>query len=95
MVTLSDKGMALRFRDKGRWRFEIFPAEVRQVADVSGAGDTVISVAALGLAAGLTPPETAILANLAGGIVCEEVGVVPINLEKLQKEYIKLQPTGQ
>lgn len=95
MVTLSDKGMALRFRDKGRWRFEIFPAEVRQVADVSGAGDTVISVAALGLAAGLTPPETAILANLAGGIVCEELGVVPINLEKLQKEYIKLQPTGQ
>lgn len=89
MVTLSDKGMALRYAENGVWRFSIIPAQIRQVADVSGAGDTVISVAALGLAAGLTPPETAFLANLAGGIVCEEVGVVPIAPEKLLKEYEK------
>jgi len=90
MVTLSDKGMALRYRENGQWIFSILPAEVRKVADVSGAGDTVISVAALGLAVGLNPVETALLANLAGGIVCEEVGVVPIAPEKLWKEYEKI-----
>ncbi len=90
MVTLSDKGMALRYRENGQWIFSILPAEVRKVADVSGAGDTVISVAALGLGAGLKPVETALLANLAGGIVCEEVGVVPINPDKLWKEYEKI-----
>ncbi|MGC8865955.1 MAG: bifunctional heptose 7-phosphate kinase/heptose 1-phosphate adenyltransferase [Bacteroidales bacterium] len=90
MVTLSDKGMALRYEEEGQWKFHLLPAEVRKVADVSGAGDTVISVAALGLAAGFSPLETARLANLAGGLVCEEVGVVPVDLQKLQKEYNQL-----
>lgn len=90
MVTLSDKGLALRYEEEGEWKFHLLSAEVRKVADVSGAGDTVISVAALGLAAGLSPLETAHLANLAGGLVCEEVGVVPVNLDKLQKEFNQL-----
>ncbi len=90
MVTLSEKGMALRYRDQGQWRFSVLPAHVRQIADVSGAGDTVISVAALSLAAGLSPLESALLANLAGGIVCEQVGVVPIDPEMLGKEYKRM-----
>lgn len=90
MVTLSDKGLAMRYEEEGHWKFHILPAEIRKVADVSGAGDTVISVASLGLAAGLSPLESARLANLAGGLVCEEVGVVPVDLQKLQKEYHRL-----
>jgi bifunctional ADP-heptose synthase (sugar kinase/adenylyltransferase) len=53
---------------------------------VSGAGDTVISVAALGLAAGITPAEIAVLSNLAGGQVCERQGVVPVDKDLLNKE---------
>jgi bifunctional ADP-heptose synthase (sugar kinase/adenylyltransferase) len=63
---------------------------VRKIADVSGAGDTVVSVAALAMACGLEPGEIAALSNLAGGLVCEEVGVVPIDKEKLLNEASKL-----
>lgn len=58
----------------------------RNVSDVSGAGDTVLSVMALGMASGLSAVESATYANLAGGIVCEESGVVPVNPEKLAME---------
>jgi bifunctional ADP-heptose synthase (sugar kinase/adenylyltransferase) len=60
------------------------------VADVSGAGDTVISVASLCLALNLSPYEIAYISNLAGGLVCEEAGVVPVNKEKLLKEILAL-----
>jgi bifunctional ADP-heptose synthase (sugar kinase/adenylyltransferase) len=63
---------------------------VRNIADVSGAGDTVISVSALCLADGLLPVETAFLSNLAGGLVCEEVGVVPVQKDKLLSEALRL-----
>jgi bifunctional ADP-heptose synthase (sugar kinase/adenylyltransferase) len=53
---------------------------------VSGAGDTVISVAALGLAAGFSGNDIAILSNLAGGQVCETPGVVPVDKVLLAKE---------
>ncbi|MCF8241164.1 MAG: D-glycero-beta-D-manno-heptose-7-phosphate kinase [Melioribacteraceae bacterium] len=59
------------------------PTKARKVADVSGAGDTVISTLTLALAAGAEIQEAAYLANYAGGLVCEEVGIVPIELEKL------------
>lgn len=62
----------------------------RNVSDVSGAGDTVLSVMALGMASGLSAAEAATYANLAGGIVCEESGVVPVNPEKLAKEALAL-----
>ena len=62
------------------------PAHPRSIADVSGAGDTVISVATLCLAVGLPPKEIAVLANLAGGLVCEQVGVVSVNKDELIKE---------
>jgi bifunctional ADP-heptose synthase (sugar kinase/adenylyltransferase) len=67
-----------------------FNANLRQIADVSGAGDTVISVAALSLAAGLSPDIMAVLANLAGGLVCEIPGVAPVNKEQLISEMLTL-----
>ena len=58
-------------------------AHPRDIADVSGAGDTVISVATAALAAGFSLPEVAELSNLAGGLVCEHAGVVPVTPEML------------
>ena len=59
------------------------PTAARQVADVSGAGDTVVSTLTIALAAGSSMKEAATLANEAGGIVCGEIGIVPINRQKL------------
>jgi rfaE bifunctional protein kinase chain/domain len=87
MTTLSEAGVFVSSKDSGnKITQRVIPAHVRSIADVSGAGDTVISVAALCLAAGLDPFDIAAVANLAGGIVCEEVGVVPIDREKLLTE---------
>ncbi len=64
------------------------PAHVRNISDVSGAGDTVISVASLCLALNQNIEMIAEIANLAGGIVCESVGVVPIDKDQLLAEAI-------
>jgi D-glycero-beta-D-manno-heptose-7-phosphate kinase len=83
MITLSEKGLFLQEKNaKGH----IFPTKNRQIADVSGAGDTVISVAALGIATALDKNVLAHLCNIAGGQVCEEAGVVPVNLDKFKRE---------
>ncbi|MGI8893604.1 MAG: bifunctional heptose 7-phosphate kinase/heptose 1-phosphate adenyltransferase [Bacteroidia bacterium] len=82
LTTLSEQGILIM----GNNVEAIVPAHVRNISDVSGAGDTVISVAALALAAGLEPVAMAHLANLAGGLVCEEVGVVPVNKTRLMEE---------
>ena len=66
-----------------------YPAEIRYIADVSGAGDTVLSVASLCLATNTPPHMMALLSNLAGGIVCEHVGVVPINRDRFIREMEK------
>lgn len=63
-----------------------YPAIIRFIADVSGAGDTVISVASLAMASGLDQNTMALMSNLAGGLVCEKVGVVPVNKEQLINE---------
>lgn len=65
-----------------------YPANIRYIADVSGAGDTVISVASLCLSAKLPPKLLAMMSNIAGGLVCEKVGVVPIDKEQLKNEVI-------
>jgi D-glycero-beta-D-manno-heptose-7-phosphate kinase len=65
------------------------PAYPREIADVSGAGDTVVSIAALGVAVGLPPKRLAALSNLGGGLVCQYVGVVPIKKEELLEEARK------
>jgi rfaE bifunctional protein kinase chain/domain len=69
---------------------KIYPTQARHIADVSGAGDTVISVAALCLAVGSDNETLAILSNLAGGQVCEKAGVVPVNLAQLETEWHRL-----
>ncbi|HXB41346.1 MAG TPA: bifunctional ADP-heptose synthase [Bacteroidia bacterium] len=86
MLTLSEKGICTNSRSVK----EILPAHIRTIADVSGAGDTVISVAALCTALETNPVLTASLANLAGGLVCEQVGVIPIDKEHLLKEALYL-----
>ncbi len=80
LVTLSEQGMLLV--PTGEAAIHI-PAHPRQISDVSGAGDTVVGVAALSLAAGLEMKQAAYLANLAGGLVCEVAGVAPITPEWL------------
>lgn len=82
LVTLSERG-AFIYTPKEE---KLIPAHVRNIADVSGAGDTVISVAALCLALHLSPVTIASLANLAGGLVCEKVGVVPVERDQLLAE---------
>ena len=81
LLTLSEEGIALF--EKGKDNFVRIPTKARKVADVSGAGDTVIATLTASLAAGATIEEAAYLANYAGGIVCEEVGIVPVELENL------------
>jgi rfaE bifunctional protein kinase chain/domain len=91
LVTLSEHGMAVRHKHKdGVTRIDRIPALIRNISDVSGAGDTVISVASLCLALGIDPLTMARIANLAGGLVCEEVGVVPVDPQKLKNEINKL-----
>ena len=93
MVTLSEAGVYISEKQKNTQTIlnrKIIPAHVRNISDVSGAGDTVISVASLCLALNLDLLTIASISNLAGGLVCEEVGVVPINREKLLNEAIAL-----
>lgn len=83
LVTLSERGV---FVEDGTQTRTYIPAHLRSISDVSGAGDTVISIAALCVALGLSAPATAALANLGGGLVCEQVGVVPIEKPLLLAE---------
>lgn len=82
MVTLSEKGVYI-YSDNEQY---LLPAFTRSISDVSGAGDTVVSVTALCLALQLPISQIAGLSNLAGGLVCESLGVVPIDKEKLYLE---------
>ena len=85
LLTLSEKGICFNSENK----FIHNQAFKRNIIDVSGAGDTVLSVASLCLASSMDYPDLSILSSLAGGIVCEEVGVVPINKEKLLTQALK------
>lgn len=81
-ITLSEKGV---FYHDGSSE-SIVPSHLRNIADVSGAGDTVIAVASLTYAATANVDLMARVANIAGGLVCEEVGTVAINRERLLEE---------
>ncbi len=85
-ITLSEHGV---FYQNGE-SADIIPSHRRTIADVSGAGDTVISVAALVYAVTRDAALMAAYSNIAGGLVCEDVGVVPVNKEKLIHEIEKL-----
>lgn len=80
LLTLGEEGMAIFEKDKDERKM---PTKARKVADVSGAGDTVISTLTMALVSGADILEASYLANYAAGIVCEEVGIVPIELNKL------------
>lgn len=80
LVTRGEKGMAL-FLDRNR--VENIPTRAISVHDVSGAGDTVISTYVVAEAGGANPVEAAVMANYAAGVVCGEVGVVPIEKDRL------------
>jgi rfaE bifunctional protein kinase chain/domain len=80
VLTLSEEGIAVFEKNKPVKRM---PTVAQIVADVSGAGDTVISTLTMALAAKANIIEACYLANYAGGIVCEEVGIIPIELDKL------------
>ena len=86
LITLSEKGV---FYKEGK-ESKLIPSFRRNIADVSGAGDTVIAVASLVFAATKNMSLSASIANIAGGIVCEEVGTVAINKEKLFVECKRL-----
>lgn len=86
LITLSERGVFIDFQEE----IHKLPAHIRHIADVSGAGDTVISIAACCVALGLPPKFIAAISNLGGGLVCEMVGVVPIDKELLKKEAEKL-----
>jgi D-glycero-beta-D-manno-heptose-7-phosphate kinase len=86
MITLSEKGLFLGSDTEG----SIFPTQPRHISDVSGAGDTVISVASLCLAAKTDNRTLAQLSNLAGSQVCELAGVVPVNRAQLEAEFLAL-----
>lgn len=86
LITLSERGVYIDFKGE---RHHI-PAHLREISDVSGAGDTVISIAALCVALNLSPLVIAALSNLGGGLVCEHIGVVPIDKNDLLQEANKL-----
>ncbi len=87
VVTLSERGILAYGEKEG---FIHIPAHHREIVDVSGAGDTVVSVLAVGLALGLPLEKTVALANLAGGLVCEYVGVVPIPKDRWLEQAHRL-----
>ncbi|MEI6577367.1 MAG: bifunctional ADP-heptose synthase [Bacteroidota bacterium] len=90
LLTLSEHGIMIRKKGTDRQSETHFiAAHKRNIADVSGAGDTVISLATLCLASGCSLREIAAISNLAGGLVCEEVGVVPIKGDRLLQEVLR------
>ena len=86
LITLSERGVFIDLDGQ----IHHLPAHYRQIADVSGAGDTVISIAACCTALGLPVRTIAALSNLGGGLVCEQVGVVPVDKSLLLSEAKRL-----
>jgi rfaE bifunctional protein kinase chain/domain len=88
LITRGKEGMALF---EGNRPHNFLPTRARKVADVSGAGDTVIATSTFALAAGASVEEAVTLANYAAGLVCEEVGVVPVDGKKLVQSILRNQ----
>ena len=85
LITRGEKGMSLFGEGK---KIKDVETKALDVHDVSGAGDTVIGTLTLFLAAGADIQEAATLANYAAGIVCGDVGIVAIDVEKLKKAVL-------
>lgn len=86
MITLSEHGV---FIGNSKESHHV-NAHKRDIFDVSGAGDTVIAISSILLASGVPIKYVAEISNLGGGLVCEKVGVVPIDKESLRVEALKL-----
>ncbi|HEY3876921.1 MAG TPA: D-glycero-beta-D-manno-heptose-7-phosphate kinase [Candidatus Kapabacteria bacterium] len=92
LLTLGEKGMMLfekSVHNGGKGEPSRIPTMARQVADVSGAGDTVIATLAICMACGMSMKESAVVANRAAGLVIEELGIVPIYREQLTKVLLE------
>lgn len=89
VLTLGEHGMRIYSRKNGRISVSSVKTVAKKVADVSGAGDTVISTIAFCLAGGAGVTDAAYISNIAAGIVVEEVGIVPVRGEKLYKKLIQ------
>ncbi len=85
-ITLSEKGVYYKSGEESA----VIPTHIRNIADVSGAGDTVIATASMVYAITKNPHLMAEVSNIAGGLVCEQVGVVPIDRALLQEETERL-----
>jgi len=85
-ITLSENGIFVSYKKDNIIISKIIPATIRDISDVSGAGDTVASVVSM-LLNDIDIEEIAKISNMAGGIVCEDIGVIPINKNKLLNEY--------
>jgi len=81
LITQGEKGMALFQNESETYRFE---ALARKVYDVTGAGDTVIATLAVAIGAGLNFFEAARIANIAAGLVVEQIGTTAITKEMLE-----------
>jgi rfaE bifunctional protein kinase chain/domain len=88
LITRGKEGMVLF---EGNHPHKFLQTRARKVADVSGAGDTVIATLTFALAAKATMEEAVTLANYAAGLVCEEVGVVPVDGKNLVQSILRNQ----
>src|SRR5262249_54513647 len=91
IITLDKDGMALRHRDG---RHKLFPTRPRQVYDITGAGDMVLSVLGMALAAGADYEQAIVLANVAGGLEVEKIGVATITRDEILRDLLRGGPTS-
>ena len=89
LITLSEHGVFYYEKEAGN----LCPVKPREIVDVCGAGDAVIATCAVGIALKMPLQQIARLANISGGIVCESMGVLPVNFNKLTKELGEMYPT--
>jgi D-beta-D-heptose 7-phosphate kinase / D-beta-D-heptose 1-phosphate adenosyltransferase len=92
IITLDKDGMAMVHRDGRR---KIFPTRPRQVYDITGAGDMVLSVLGMALAAGADYDPAIRLANLAGGLEVEKVGVATVSRDEILRDLLRTGPSGE
>jgi D-beta-D-heptose 7-phosphate kinase/D-beta-D-heptose 1-phosphate adenosyltransferase len=92
IVTLDKEGMALAHVDG---RCEIFPTRARQVYDITGAGDMVLAVLGMALAAGADYDAAIRLANIAGGLEVEKVGVAVVTRDEIVRDLLRGGEGGQ
>jgi D-beta-D-heptose 7-phosphate kinase/D-beta-D-heptose 1-phosphate adenosyltransferase len=92
IVTLDKDGMALADRTGRR---TVFATRPRQVYDITGAGDMVLAMLGLALAAGIDYPDAIRLANIAGGLEVEKIGVAPITREEIVADIRRVQPSDE